>query len=93
MHPSEHPQAALCTLVWQTGPSKGGSGELRHHSIQLAPLLRCRRALCVPCMSLVLFLNLNVAMDLYSGPELQTRAWRNIPCGCLCFPRGMSGRA
>lgn len=70
---SKHSQAALCTLFWQTGSSKAGSGELKHHSIQLA-VLCCQRVLHVPCVSLVPFLNLNVAVDLYSGPKLQTRA-------------------
>ena len=74
MRPPEHPQAAFCILVCLTGSSKAGSGEPSRHSVQLAPLLRCQRALRVPCVSLVPFLNPNVAVDLYSGPELQTRA-------------------
>lgn len=28
VHPSEHPQATSCTLVWQTSSSKAGSSEL-----------------------------------------------------------------
>lgn len=93
MPPSKHSQATSCTPFWQTGSSKAGSAELKHHSIQLAALPHCPRVPHVPCVSLVSFLNLNVAVDLYSGPKLQTRARRNIPCGCLRCPRGASGRA